>query len=233
METGQRGATLRDVRDLCDLYEIGDAGERDRLMTLAREAKQQAWWQRYDLPYSTYVGMEAEAVAISGFQSTVVPGLLQTAEYARAQHEGTMPRLSDDEIDRQIEAKLTRQRLLALPEPPCFNAVLDEAALRRLVGGPKVIAAQLGRLVEAAELPNVTIQVVPFAIGAHPGGESNFTILDMAPPTPGLVFVEGLIGSIYLERPEDLERYHRVFARLQSIALSPAGSIGLIARIRG
>ena len=232
LETGHRAATLRDVRDLCELYGVSDPGERERLMSLAREARQQAWWQSYDLNYSTYVGLETEAVAISGFQSTVVPGLLQTAGYARAGHEGAMPRLSDDEIQRLIEAKLTRQQLLTQPHPPSFSAVLDEAALHRVVGGPRVMADQLDRLLEAARLPHITIQVIPFAIGAHPGVESNFNILDMPTPTPGVVFVEGLVGSIYLERSEDLDRYHRVFDRLRTIALTPDESIGLIASIR-
>ena len=112
METGHGVATLRDIRDLCDLYDVTDEAERERLMTLAREGKQQAWWQSYDLAYGTYVGLEAEAVAISDFQSSVVPGLLQTADYARAGHEGAMPRFSPDQIERQIEAKITRQSLL-------------------------------------------------------------------------------------------------------------------------
>jgi transcriptional regulator with XRE-family HTH domain len=232
METGHRNATLRDVRDLCDLYGITGQAERDRLMTLAREARQQAWWQAYDLVYSTYAGLEAEAVAIDDFQSSVVPGLLQTADYARAGHLGALPLLEPEEIERQIEAKLTRQQILTKAEPPRFRAVLDEAALHRLTGGQDVMKAQLDKLVEVADLPNVTIQVIPFTRGAHPGVESNFNILRL-PATSGVVFVEGLVGSIYLERPEDLERYDRIFAYLQDrVALSPKDSIDLIAHMR-
>ena len=231
LETGHRNATLRDVRDLCDLYGITAKAERDRFMTLAREARQQAWWQSYDLTYSTYAGLEFEAVAIDDFQSSVVPGLLQTPDYARAGHLGTLPRLSSEEIERQIEAKLTRQQVLTRAEPPRFRAVLDEAVLHRLTGGGRVMNAQLGKLIEASRLPNVTIQVIPFAVGAHPGVESNFNILTL-PATSGVVFVEGLVGSIYLERPEDLERYDRVFEYLQRVALSPQDSIDLIAQIR-
>jgi transcriptional regulator with XRE-family HTH domain len=231
LETGHRNATLRDVRDLCDLYGITAKAERDRFMTLAREARQQAWWQSYDLTYSTYAGLEFEAVAIDDFQSSVVPGLLQTPDYARAGHLGTLPRLSPEEIERQIEAKLTRQQVLARAEPPRFRAVLDEAVLHRLTGGPHVMTAQLGKLIEVSDLPNVTIQVIPFAVGAHPGVESNFNILTL-PATSGVVFVEGLVGSIYLERPEDLERYDRVFEYLQRVALGPRDSIDLIAQMR-
>ena len=232
METGHGIATPRDIRDLCDLYDVTDQAERDRMMQLSHDGKQQGWWQPYDLPYSTYVGLEAEAVSISDFQSSVVPGLLQTADYARAGHEGAMPRLSPQEIDRRIEAKLTRQNLLTQPAPPSFRAVLDEAVLHRQVGGLQTMQAQLERLIEIADLPNVRIQVIPFTLGAHPGVESNFNILDMPSPTPGVVFVEGLVGFLYLERADDLERYHTIFDRLQSIALSPKDTINLIAKIR-
>jgi transcriptional regulator with XRE-family HTH domain len=232
METGHGVATPRDIRDVCSLYEVTDEAERERMLKLAAEGKQAGWWQSYDLPYSTYVGLEAEATAISDFQSSVVPGLLQTADYARAGHEGAMPRLSSEDIERRIEAKLTRQALLGQEDPPAFSAVLDEAVLHRMVGGPAVMSAQLGRLVEEANRPNVTIQVIPFALGAHPGVESNFNILEMPSPTPGVVFVEGLVGSIYLERPEELTRYREIFERLQALALSPKDTILLIAEIR-
>lgn len=231
LETGQRGATLRDVRDLCDLYGITKQADRDHLMTLAREGKQQAWWQHYDLRYSTLVGLEAEATAISGFQSSVVPGLLQTPEYARAGHEVAMPRLEPDEIERQIEAKITRQQVLLREEPPSFDVVLDEAVLHRVTGGPRVMRAQLDRLIDVGRLPNVTIRILPFAVGAHPALESNFSILEL-PATPGVVFVEGMVGSIYLERQEGLERYKRVFGRLRSISLSPEDTVDAIARMR-
>lgn len=233
METGHRGVTSRDVRDLCDLYQVTDQAERDRLMELARESRQPAWWQSYDLPYSMYVGLEAEATAIGDFQSSVVPGLLQTPDYARAGHLGAFPVLSPEEIDRRIEAKLTRQRLLTRPGGPTISAVLDEAVLHRLTGGAAVMRAQLGKLLEVTKLPNITIQVIPFTVGAHPGVESNFSILELPPPSPGVVFVEGLVGSIYLEKPDDLDRYHKIFARLKEIALSPQDSFDLIARLRG
>jgi transcriptional regulator with XRE-family HTH domain len=232
METGHGAATPRDIRDLCALYGVTDEAERERMTELAREGKQQGWWQSYELTYATYVGLEAEAVAISDFQSSVVPGLLQTADYARAGHEGTMPRLSPGQIEMQIEAKLTRQSLLTRVDPPSFRAVLDESALHRVVGGPRVMAAQLAHLMEAARLPNVTVQVIPFTVGSHPGLESNFNILELPPPTSSVVFVEGLIGSVYLERAEDLKRYRKVFERLQSIALSPKDTINAIAKIQ-
>ena len=228
METGQ-GATARDIRDLCDLYDITDA-ERDRLQALAREGKRRAWWQSYDLAYADYVGLEADAVTISAFQSSVVNGLLHTADYARASHEGAMPRLDPHQIDLQIEAKLTRQRILTRDDPPRFHVVLDEAALHRMVGGRQVMAAQLAKILDVAALPNTTVQVLPYDRGAHPAVESNFTILELPDPAPGAVFVEGLVGSILLERSDDLERYRKIFDRLQSIALNPKETADLIAK---
>ena len=228
METGQ-GATARDIRDLCELYGVADAAERDRLMTMAREGKRHARWKRYDLAYARYAELEEEAVAISAFQSSVVHGLLHTADYARAGHEGAMPRLDPDRIDLQIEAKLTRQRILTRDDPPRFDVVLDEAALHRMVGGRQVMADQLTKILVTANLPNVVVQVLPYERGFHPAVESNFSILELPNPAPGVVFVEGLIGSNYLDRPGDLKRYREIFGRLQSIALNPKDTADLIA----
>jgi transcriptional regulator with XRE-family HTH domain len=228
METGHGVATRRDIRDLCALYEVTDEAERDHMLRLAAESKQQAWWQSYDLRYDTYVGLEAEAVTISAFQSSVVHGLLHTADYARAQHQGSIPLLSPDQIELQIEAKLTRQRILTRDQPPRFSVVLDEAALHRMVGGRQVMATQLAKILDVAARPSVTVQVLPYDVGAHPALESNFTILELPDPTPGVVFVEGMIGSTYLERDDDLIRYQTIFRKLESIALSPQGSNDLI-----
>lgn len=230
METGQ-GATARDVRDLCNLYEVTDEAERDRMMTLAREGKGPARWQRFELAYATYAELEQEALAISAFQSSVVHGLLHTADYARAQHESSMPRLDPDHINLQIEAKLARQRILTQASPPSFAVVLDEAALHRLVGGRQVMADQLAKILDISALPNVKVQILPFERGAHPALEANFTILELPDPTPGVVFVEGMIGSTYLDRREDLKRYHDVFRKLQSIALNPKDTSDLIAKM--
>lgn len=229
METGHGIATARDIRDLCDLYGVTDEAERDHMMKLAAEGKQQGWWQSYELGYATYVGLEAEAVAISAFQSSVVHGLLQTADYARAGHQGAMPKIERDQIEKLIEAKLTRQRILTGANPPRFAVVLDEAALHRMTGGRHVMAAQLDKILEVSARPNISVQVLPYALGAHPAVESNFTILELPGPTPGVVYVEGLIGSVYLERTEDLKRYDEIFHELQSIALSPKDTLHLIA----
>ena len=230
METGQRGATARDVRDLCDLYEVTDPAERARLTRLAAEGKQQGWWQSYELDYfATFVGLEEDAVATKNFQSAAVPGLLQTTDYARAMYESNVPEITSGRIDQLIQVRLTRQRSLTKRPPLELLAVLDEPVLHRLVGGYSVMRKQLQRLVEAAQLPNVTIQVLPFSVGAHPAMESTFDILNFGTVAPSLVYVEGLAGNMYLERSQDLQRYELVFDHLRDIALSPQESIELIA----
>jgi transcriptional regulator with XRE-family HTH domain len=231
IETGHGVPTARDLRDLCELYGVTGAAERDRMARLAAEGRQQAWWQSYDLGYETYAGLEAEASAISAFQSSVIHGLLQTAEYARAGHESAMPKLDPDQIDLQIEAKLTRQDILTREGPPRLAVVFDEAALHRLAGGRQVMAVQLAKVLDMSALPNVDVRVLPFAAGSHPGLESNFTILELTGQAPDVVFVEGLIGSVYLERASDLKRYREIFCRLQSMALNPQDSVTLIAEL--
>lgn len=232
METGQRGATARDVRDLCALYGVLDAGERERLMNLAREGKQQGWWQSYDLNFSTFVGLEAAAVSTKYYQSLVIPGLFQTAEYARAMHDVVVyPKLSQERIDELVEVRLRRQEVLKHDPPLVISAILDEAALHRVVGGPATMAAQLSHLIEIADLPNVTLRIIPYTSGAHAAMDSMFRILEFSVPASSVVYVEGLVGYIYLDQPKDIARYKEVFECLSDVALSPQDSIGLIAQI--
>jgi hypothetical protein len=232
METGQRGATPRDVRDLCVFYGIADEAERTRLMTLAVEGKQQGWWQPYGLPYGEYVGLEQAATSMDVYNSAVVPGLLQTSGYAKALHEAAMPQLAPAVIDQRIEERLTRQQLLDRSDPPLIQIVMDEAVLRRPIGGPAVMRDQLERMTKIAARPNVTIQVLTFELGAHPALESNFTILKLGGRAPNIVYVEGLIPPAIYRRAKDVQRYQQVFERLRDIGSSPEDSAGLIARIR-
>lgn len=233
METGQRGATARDVRDLCDLYGVTDPDERTRMARLAAEGKQQGWWQSYELDnFATYVGLEEDATAIKQYQSTTIPGLLQTPEYARATAEVLIPQVSPARADELVEVKLRRQGVLAKEPALRFAAVIDEAVLHRAVGSPAGMGAQLDRLIEVTKFHNVTIQVIPYGVGAHPAMDSTFTILDFTEPVPSVVYVEGLIGSIYVERPQDIARYERVFDYLCNTALSPKDSIELIAKVK-
>ncbi len=142
-----------------------------------------------------------------------------------------MPRLDADQIELQIEAKLTRQRILTKDKPPRLAVILDEAALHRMVGGRAVMAAQLDRIAELSARPYIVVQVLPYDVGAHPAVESNFAILELPGSTPDVVYVEGLIGSVYLERAEDLKRYRKIFSKLQSVALSPQDTADLIAKL--
>ena len=233
IETGFRSGTIRDVRDLCDLYGVTEAAERDHLMELARESKQQGWWQSYNVPYSTYVGLEADAASIKNYHSTLVPGLLQTIDYARAlRWNFTGSSLSTEVIEQQVETRLIRQRRLTEADPPRSWFILDEAALHRVIGGRGVMTAQLDRLIELAGLPNVGIQVIPYEVGAYPAMDSPFAILDFAAVVDSVAYVEGLFGFLYIERPEDVKRYHLVFEALHAMALDEKESIERIVKAR-
>jgi transcriptional regulator with XRE-family HTH domain len=232
METGQRGATARDIRDLCDLYEVTDPAERERLMALAREGKQQGWWQSYALPYTTFVGLEQEATSMRIYATAVIPGLFQTGDYTRGIHKLGIPQLDADEIETRVEERSARQRILTRESPPQLEVMLDEATLHRPVGGPGAMREQLDRILEAMKLPNVTIQVVPYGVGGHPALDSNFIILAFESQAPTVVYVEGLMGYLYLERPSEIERYLQTFEILRNIALSPKDSGVLLAKVR-
>jgi transcriptional regulator with XRE-family HTH domain len=233
METGQRGATLRDVRDLCEFYGVTDKAQVKQMMDLVREGKQQSWWQPYDVPdqFKPFLDFEQEAIAIKSYQSTTIPGLLQVPEYVREMSNVLVPGVSAEIADELVEVKRRRQGRLDAVPPLSLSVVLDEAALHRVVGGPAVMAAQLERMIEATRIYNVTIQVIPYAAGAHPAMDSTFTILDFADRVPSVVYVEGLVGWMYLERQQEIARYEQVFDRLLDSALNPQESMELIAKI--
>jgi transcriptional regulator with XRE-family HTH domain len=232
METGQRGATARDIRDLCALYGVSDPAEQARMTRLAAEGKQQGWWQSYELDYfATYVGLEQDATAIKQYQSTTMPGLLQTPDYVRAMADVLIPAVSPERADELVEVKRRRQSRLATEPSLPLSVVLDEAVLHRVVGGPVTMAAQLEHLVEVTKIHNVTVQVIPYIAGAHPAMDSTFTILQFARPVASVVYVEGLVGWLYIELAQDIARYEQVFDRLCDIALNPKESIELIANV--
>ena len=233
METGQRGATLRDVRDLCQIYGLTDGSQVEYLMGLVREAKQQAWWQSYDLDnYATYVGLEQAATTLCYYQSTIVPGLLQTVGYARAMHEGSMPaEFTAERADELIEVRMRRQQVLTRDPPLQLRVVLDEAVLHRVVGGPNVMTAQLRHFDAIAKRPNVTLQVIPFSVGAHPAMENMFNIIEFGDVAPSVVYVEGLMGWLFLERENDVRRYAQIFKYLCELALNPKDTIELMSEV--
>lgn len=227
LETGHRGASARDIRDLCDLYNV-DSTQRDYLAMLAEEAARPAWWQPYDLPYATYVGLESAAVMISDFDPGVFPGLLQTPGYARAMHERGFPLLSPEKIEQRIDERRARQKILVRDDPPRLAVILDEAVLHRVIGSRDVMVGQLDHVIEMAKRSNITIQVLPYSAGAHPALDSTFTVLEFAPPVLAMVYVEGLVGHIYVDRPQEVQRYKQIYARLADIAMPPEQSAELM-----
>jgi hypothetical protein len=221
LETGHRGANARDINDLCDLYGLDDE-QRRRLLELASEGKQRAWWQPLGLPYSTYVGLESEAVSISDFGLGIIPGLLQTADYARAIVSAAVPKWVPEIVEQRLQGRMARQQLLHAENAPLFEAVVDESVLHRVVGSRAVMQAQLGRLLELAELPNVTVQVIPYDAGALPAGNNKFIILRFGSPTvKDVIYIEGLTGDLYLDEPSDVETYNTTFRTLVQLAAPP------------
>lgn len=233
METGQRGATPRDIRDLVRLYDVTDEAQVAQMMQLAREGKQQGWWQSFSVPlkYTKYIDYEQEAVSLTMYCSSVIPGLVQTADYTRAVHEGAVPRLEVEAIEERIQERKTRQQILARDNPPRIEIILDEAVLHRFVGGPANMREQLSRLLRESERSILALRMLPYEAGAHPAMESNFTILEFADQAP-VIYVEGLAGFMYLERQDELEHYLQVLEKLRSMALDPQDSAKLVAKIR-
>ena len=231
IETGHVSATPRDVRDMLALYRVDEA-QREDLVQVAREARQRGWWQKFvDVPdgVPAYVGLEAAATSIDVYMSLIVPALLQTDPYARAVISAVRPELPDGEISRRVELRMSRQKLLDQDNPPAMRVLLDESVLRRPVGGPAVMRGQLDRLLEDAERPCLTLQVLPVSTGAHAGMDGPFTIFGFpAPAEPDIVALDSAADALYLEGAEDLRRYRRVFELLLPAALTPEESIAFI-----
>jgi len=235
-ETGARRATLRDVRDLCQIYGV-DAETSAELMELAREARQPSMWAKFtkldDLKITPFINMEQDATAITCFGMYFFPGLLQTEDYAREIIKGIVPKIEEDVLDEFVEARMLRQKLLYRPKPPKYRAVLDEAVLHRQVGGPPVMKAQLEKVLSLMREERAAVQVIPYEVGAYGAIDSNFDYLEFAGTMlPGLVFVESLASCFYLERPEELERYREALDYLRDEALNPRDSARKIEEIR-
>ena len=231
IETGRRSAPPGDVRALLELYEIaGD--EADTLRRLARQARQRGWWEAYKdvLPpvYSTYIGLEAEAVSVRNYECLFIPGLLQTENYARAAIRGVLPQATEEDVDSRVAVRMGRTRLLYSGSLHLW-AIMDEAAIRRCVGGPTVMMEQAQHIKELAALPTVTVQVIPYSAGAHPGMPGSFSILEFPDKTdPEVVYIDSAAGDLFMEREEEVARYTVTFEHLRAAALSPADSIQLI-----
>ncbi|MEU0150937.1 helix-turn-helix domain-containing protein [Micromonospora fulviviridis] len=237
MELGRVGFKERDVADLLTLYGVTAPDERAALLKLARDANSPGWWHRYGdvLPgwFQSYLGLEAAAALIRTYEVQFVPGLLQTPAYARAVillgHRGAPPA----EVDRRVSLRMERQELLRRSDPPQLWAVLDEAALRRPVGGPEVMRRQLDALIEATAAPHIRLQIVPFDAGGHAAAGGAFSILRFGDQDlPDIVYIEQLTSAIYLDRRDDLDYYAGAMDRLCEEAAPPERTPELLTRIR-
>jgi transcriptional regulator with XRE-family HTH domain len=241
IETGASGVKPADVRLLLDAYGVQDPELRELLLVLAGSEDgggRQNWWHAYRgvLPpaYRDFISLESQASRMRTLETSVVPGLLQTPEYARAVTRAAVGTLEDAKLDALVEVRLARQDVLRADPPLELSAVLDEAVLRREVGGPEVMARQRERLLQAARLPQVRLQVLPFAAGEHIGITGPFVIFSFPSRSDlDVVVLDHLTSSLYLERKEDLQAYSEAFTSLQIHALSPEESLDYIAASAG
>jgi transcriptional regulator with XRE-family HTH domain len=248
VETGRVGLRGRDLADLLNVFGVTDPAVREELAALAREGKQRGWWSKYadslSGPYATYIGFEAEAAKLQVYETLTVHGLLQTEDYARALFHAALPNLDRDAMERRIKVRLARQESLLRvgPDKPAeagtsrrvrpleLWAIFDESVLHRRIGGGEVLRGQLTYLREATELPNVTVQVLPFSAGAHPGMVGSFTVIKFpVEDDTDVVYVEGVTSDIFVES-EDARWYNVVFDHLLANALSPSDSRARIER---
>jgi transcriptional regulator with XRE-family HTH domain len=225
----------RTLRTLLDLYGM-DRDQQGELVELLRDARERGWLHPYqsELPeqYMTFIGFEGEARSSWNYESLFVPGLLQTEDYARAVITGVLPFASRDEVERRVEVRMQRQEVLQNENPLELWGIVDEAALRRQVGGRAVMRAQVRHLLEASELPNITFQLIPLDVGAHAGMPGSFVFLQFADEAiPPVIYIDSMVGDLFLEAESDIRRYRLVFEHLRAVAASPDVSRSLLASI--
>ncbi len=235
IETAKARPQARTLTALLDLYGVPDEA-RDELAGLARQSSEESWLQSFPNelpePYPTYIAFEGEARSLLNYESSFVPGLLQTEDYARAALSRGSPTATKDEIQRLVEARMSRQAVLTREAPLRLWAIVDEAAFHRPVGGREVMKAQLERLVEAAELPHVTLQAIPYDVGGHPGMAGAFVILQFDDPgASDVVYIETQAGDLFLENEADVARFTAVIEHLRALALPPDASVSLITNV--
>ena len=234
LENGRRSISQRDVRDLCGVYEVADQRMVDSLMEMAKDSRQQGWWHAFgDVPYSVYIGLETDAASLRVYDPQVIPGLLQTRPYAEALITGALPETPSSDIENRVQVRLRRQeRITALENPLRLWTVLDEAALRRLVGNKLLMREQLESLVEQSQLPHVTVQVIPFEMGAHPGLNGQYAILEFPDAADSsVVYIEGVTSDLYLEKAQDVQKYSVMYEHLRAQALNVDQSRQFIAEL--
>ncbi|MET8169850.1 helix-turn-helix domain-containing protein [Streptomyces sp. NPDC057456] len=234
LENGRRSISQRDVRDLCGVYEVEDQRMVDSLMEMAKDSRQQGWWHAFgDVPYSVYIGLETDAASLRVYDPQVVPGLLQTRQYAEALISGALPEAPPADIEKRIQVRLRRQERISTADNPLrLWAVLDEAALRREVGNRQVMIEQLDYLLEMSQLPHVTVQLIPFTMGAHPGVSGQYAILEFPDAADSsVVYIEGVTSDLYLEKPQDVQKYSVMYEHLRAQALNADQTREFIAKV--
>ena len=229
IENAHQSVDVHGVRSMLDHYGVG--GETwTELIELTREARRPGWWRAYGLDDKGYLPLEAEATLVRDFTMTLVPGLLQTEDYARALFDASAANWTVEENVRAVTVRMIRQKRLTSDEDPLeLVAIVDESVLRRPVGGPAVMRAQLERLAAAAALDSVTFQVLPTGVGAHAGMSGGFTVLSFdGLGEPDMAYVEYPMGALHLEQEEKVARARLVFDHLRSAAYGPAESIAFV-----
>ena len=227
LETGTRRPSLRDVRDLCGVYNV-DKTTTDEFMELAKGAREQAWWTQYeDLKLDPYLGLEEVATAITSFTTFYLPALLQTEEYTREVIKKVAPKMDPDIYRQRVEVRMRRQEVLERDNRPRYRVLLDESVLRRPVGGPALMAAQIKKILQAEREGKASIQIIPFDFGVLAAEDSNFVLLEFDDTTSisPTVFVEGLTRNQYLENSTDVVRYKEAIDYLRYSALNARDSV--------
>lgn len=233
IETGQVSATPRDVRDMLQLYRV-DEQQMEELIQIAREARKKGWWHAFgDIPVPAIIGFESAASSMSLYAALTIPFLFQTPDYARAVLSAIRGDLPSEELERRLELRMARQSMLTQGDAPLLWIVIDEAALRRRVGGSETMQTQLERLKEVATLRNLTLQILPFNSGEHAGMDGGFSIIGFPEQAdPNLVYLEHTTSDLYVEDAAAVRQYDRLFNHLRASALSPADSVPFMTTVQ-
>jgi DNA-binding XRE family transcriptional regulator len=235
IETAKARPQMRTLKALLDLYGA-DAEQAAYLTALCRDAAKQGWLRPYhsDLPeeYTAFISFESEAQSARNYESLFIPGLLQTEEYARAVIQGVLPWATEEEVKDRVQARVERQAVLTKPNSLKLWAVVDEAALHRVVGGVEVMRKQLRHLLDAVKAANITFQIIPFGAGAHPGMPGQFILMEFEDPMDtDLIYIDSMAGDLFLESDADIRRYRSISENLVAVALSPNASATHVADI--
>ncbi|HEX6341384.1 helix-turn-helix transcriptional regulator [Umezawaea sp.] len=235
IETARTRPQKRTLLTLLKHYDT-DEPQREHLVALSKESTEQGWLRGFhsDLPeeYTAYISFEAEALGVSNYESLFIPGLLQTEDYARAVIRGVLPMANTQEVEDRVQARMERRGVLSKEQPLKLWAIVDEAALHRLVGGGQVMHAQLRHLLDVTREPHITLQVIPYSTGAHAGMPGSFVLMDFADPMDtDLIYIDSMAGDLFLESEADISRYSTIFDNLRAVALSPDSSVELVAHI--